>query len=99
MTVQNLFTVYDAKAEAYLQTFQLPTTAMAVRVFAECCNSKDHQFGKHPSDYTLFHLGTFDELNGGINSHAPKSLGNAVEFVKNDKHNDSPSLTAIGGSQ
>jgi len=89
MTVHNLFSVHDAKADAYLPTFQLPTTAMAVRVFAECANSKDHQFGKYPSDFTLFHLGTFDELNGGINSHAPKSLGNAVEFVKFNKQTDS----------
>lgn len=57
----NVFSIYDSKANAYLPPFFLPTVAMAVRAFSDCVNSDDHQFGKHPSDFTLWHLGTWDD--------------------------------------
>jgi len=56
-----IFSIFDGKALAYLPPFYLAETAMAVRVFGDCVNSNDHQFGKHPGDYTLFELGTFDD--------------------------------------
>ncbi len=56
-----IFSIFDSKAGAYLPPFCLGQTAMALRVFSDCVNSGDHQFGKHPGDYTLFELGTFDD--------------------------------------
>ena len=78
-----IFSVYDAKAEAYLPPFILPKTEMAQRVFSDCVNSEDHQFGRHPADYTLFHLGTFDDITGEFEPHrnVKQSLGSGVEYV------------------
>jgi len=56
-----MFSVFDVKAMCYLPPFCLPETGMALRVFGDCVNSSDHQFGKHPGDYTLFELGSFDD--------------------------------------
>ncbi len=56
-----IFSIFDVKAQAYLPPFCLGETGMAVRVFSDCVNSSDHQFGKHPGDYTLFELGSFDD--------------------------------------
>jgi len=56
-----MFSIFDVKAQAYLPPFVLPSEAMAIRVFGDCVNSNDHQFAKHPGDYTLFKLGTFDD--------------------------------------
>jgi len=55
---------------------------MAKRAFADCVNSKDHQFGKNPHDYTLFVLGDFDDATAKFTclDHA-ESLGNGVEYV------------------
>ncbi len=58
-----VFSIYDVKAKAYLPPFILPETPMAVRVFGDCVNSDDHQFGKHPGDYTLFDMGVWDDSN------------------------------------
>lgn len=60
----NVFSVYDNKAKAYLPPFIMHNDAMAVRVFGDCVNSEDHQFGKHPDDYTLFRIGVFDDVKG-----------------------------------
>lgn len=78
-----IFSVYDSKAQAYLPPFFLPKEAMAIRIFAECCNSPEHQFGKHPADYTLFHIGSFDDWDGDILAIQPqKNLGNGLHLVK-----------------
>lgn len=76
------FTVYDEKAEAYLPPFILPTRAMAGRLFADCINDNNHAFGKHPHDYTLFQLGTFDDSSAAVNIKL-EPIGNGVEFIQN----------------
>ena len=80
-----LFTIYDEKAEVFLPPFFVPTIGIATRAFVDCINSDDHQFGKHPSDYTLFQLGSFDDSNAELEHLPKKSIGNGVEFV-NPEH-------------
>lgn len=75
-----LFSIYDEKARAYLPPFILPERGQAIRIFTDCVNSNDHQFGKHPSDYTLFELGTFDDSSSEI-SRQRSAVGNGVEFI------------------
>lgn len=57
---QQVFTVYDSKAEQYLQPFVTNTVGVAERMFTELVNSEGHQFNRHPADYTLYRIGTFD---------------------------------------
>lgn len=79
--IHKIYTIYDEKAEAYLPPFFLPNDAMAIRTFSDCVQSPEHQFGKHPSDYTLMSSGHFDDLSGEfIIAANNKSLGNGVEF-------------------
>jgi len=81
----HLFTIFDEKAEVFLPPFFSPTIGIATRAFADTINSHDHQFSKHPSDYTLFQLGFFDDHDAHMESGVKKSLGNGVEFL-NPKH-------------
>lgn len=81
-----MFTIYDQKAEAYLPPFFMPTAGMATRTFADCVNQEDHRFNAHPSDYTLFEIGTFDDSTGTIEPETvPKSYGTGVEFIEQPK--------------
>ena len=77
-----LFTVYDEKAEIFLPPFFVPTIGLATRAFADCVNAPDHQFGKHPHDYSLFQLGHFDDHTAEMVAADKKSLGNGVEYVE-----------------
>lgn len=82
----NVFSIHDAKAEAFLPPFILPNDQMAMRVFADCINSDEHQFGKNPEDYTLFVLGQFDDAAGKfLMQRTKQSLGNGVEFRSLDR--------------
>lgn len=76
-----LYCVHDVKAAAYLQPFVLPNDAVAIRTFGDMVNQEGHGFHAHPSDYTLFYVGSFDSGSGCITSDEPVSLGNGVAFV------------------
>ena len=83
-----LFTVYDTKAEIFLPPFFVPTVGIATRAFSDAINNEDHQFGKHPHDYTLFRLGYFDDSNAEMVNNDKISLGNGVEFVHQTPSNE-----------
>lgn len=80
----SIFSIFDSKADAYINPFFLPNQALAMRAFADCVNSESHQFGMNPHDYTLFLVGSFDSDSGTFETHSPRSLGNGVEFVRSD---------------
>lgn len=92
--IHHIFTIFDQKAEAFLPPFFLPKKAMATRVFANCINDETHQFNKHPDDYTLFCIGTFDDNEASISPTIPQSLGNGVIFIKPDLADNDPDLFA-----
>ncbi len=79
--MQLIYTVHDVKAETFMPPFFVPSKGLAIRAFEDCVNSKDHHFGKHPADYTLFHLGFFDTDTGEFDLIDKQSVGNGVEFV------------------
>lgn len=77
-----IFAIHDSKAEAFLPPVFLPTDGQAKRTFADACNDSSHDFGKHPEDYCLFLLGTYDDSTGLINrKEAPLSLGLGIEYL------------------
>ncbi len=85
MMKHKLFSIFDVKAQAYLPPFCLPERGMAIRVFGDCVNSSDHQFGKHPGDYTLFELGSFDDSVCVVScSPSAMKVVNGLEVVVQD---------------
>lgn len=77
------FSVYDSKAEMYMRPFLFQSNAEAVRSFSDLCNDTDTLCGKHPEDFTLFHLGEFNDQDGSITtSGVLATLGNGVEYVQ-----------------
>lgn len=76
-----VFSIFDIKAGAYLQPFFMATTGQALRAFTDSVNDKQSQFHKHPGDYTLFELGSYDDSVGKFkNLDALKPLGTAQEM-------------------
>lgn len=78
----NVFTVFDSAASAYLEPFFAPTLEFALRGFREAVNKEGHQFAKFPEDYTLFHIGEFDQGTGALKPCEPRSLGVALTLVE-----------------
>ena len=79
----NIYAVYDDKVEAFLQPFFLSTHGAAIRGIMECLDDPQHNFHKHAADFTLFHIGTFDESTGQIKSEEViHNLGNLQDWKK-----------------
>ncbi len=78
-----IFSVFDSKAEAYIQPFFSQTIGTALRDFEAAVNTETHQFSKYAADYTLFHLGDFEQATAKWTlKDAPVNLGNALTFMK-----------------
>lgn len=81
--LHKVFTVYDAKTEAYLPPFYSISVGQAERSFSDACNDSSHEFHKHAEDFTLFQIGEFDDAKGHFTMlKAPYSLGTAIAFKK-----------------
>lgn len=77
-----LFSIHDAKAEAYLNPLTMQSKGEAVRAFDQACQDKESNFYKYPHDFTLVELGTWDQLTARIDLYSsPVILHNASEFV------------------
>ncbi len=82
--IQLIFTIHDAKAQAYLPPFFMHSAAVAVRTFKDCVNAENHQFQKNPEDYILFEIGSFNDENAEIVNHTvPISHGRGLEYRVN----------------
>ncbi len=76
-----MFCVYDSKVEAYLPPWYQQTTAAGIRAFSDTVMDETTMLSKHPADYTLFEIGTFDQDTGRCEMYeANRNLGCAVEF-------------------
>lgn len=81
--IQKIFAVRDSKTEAFLQPFFMPARGAAIRGFTDAVNDPSHGMGKHPEDYTLFEIGSFDDESGALVSHpSPQSIGSGFEFLR-----------------
>lgn len=63
--IVKIFSIRDAKAEAYMQPFMMQTRGQAIRSFGDHARDVSSQVSKHPEDYALFEIGEFDD-NAGI---------------------------------
>lgn len=80
-----IFTVYDCKAEAYMDPFASQSAGTAIRMFERMCNDEKSVFCRNAEDFTLFECGEFDTQKGEIFPHKTAiSLVRAIELKKSN---------------
>jgi len=78
----NIYSVFDSKAQTFCRPFFSNNDQTAMRDFASAANDHNLDIGRHPTDFTLFRLGSFQDVTGLITIEAtPVSLGLASSFV------------------
>lgn len=80
-----IYSVYDSKANAYLQPFFSENAATARRAIGPVVHDENHLFHKYGEDYSLFEIGEFDENNGQITPQTLKSICNLWELRDENK--------------
>lgn len=78
---QQLFAIKDTALNSFLQVFQAPTTGAANRAFADGVNDNQTPMNKHPEDYELYELGTWDQDSGLIEPQTPKMIARARDVI------------------
>lgn len=80
--IQLVFGVRDTKAQAFMQPFFSNSVGAAIRAFGDAIADEKSPLGKHPADYILYQLGTFDDEGGRFEpSEIIKLLANGADFV------------------
>ena len=79
---KKVYSVYDAKAEGYLDPFMAMTDGLAIRMFASAANDAQHDFHRYAADYTLFRIGTYHVDTGFYTQdQAHTNLGTALSMI------------------
>lgn len=71
-----VYSIYDEKALCYGLPFFQKTDGIAIRLFNDLVNDPDSSLYKHPSDYKLYRIGSFEELSALIEPVTPLFLAN-----------------------
>lgn len=61
-----IFSVFDSKAKAFMQPFYATAPGLAQRMFRDLVNGGQGAVSQYPEDFTLFHIGTFDDATGQV---------------------------------
>lgn len=80
--VLNVFTIRDAKSEAYNAPFFKLTEAEAIRDFTRLAKDSKTMVAEFPSDFDLYSIGVFDDQTGKINAHdTPRHIVKAINLL------------------
>ena len=78
---RKVFSVFDSVAKVYGMPFVFVHEGEAMRWLNDMVRDDRSLLSKHPEDYKLYRLGTFDDIAGKFNIQEPEFLCNAVDFV------------------
>lgn len=57
---------FDSAAGVYQRPFFLGADGEATRLFVDLVNEKDHAMNRHPNDYSIFRIGSFNDVSGRL---------------------------------
>lgn len=77
-----VFSVKDRVADSFDNPFFMPAVGMAIRGFTDAINDDKTHLYKHPDDYDLYRIGTFDPLTGALTPELPVQLALGKELVR-----------------
>lgn len=80
--ITKAFACFDSKSVSFGVPFFNQVPAVAVRMFTDLVNDNTSIISRHPEDFTLFEVGSFDDIKGVLLPlGAPVNLGVASVFV------------------
>ena len=80
-----MYSIYDSKAEAFMEPYFATTPGLALRAFSNGANNKETTIGKYPNDFVLYEVGQFDDQTGDLDNYTEnKNLGIAIEYIESE---------------
>lgn len=75
-----VFAVFDKKSELHNLPFFMQTTGEALRAFMDLVRDEKTVLFRHPEDFKLVRLGTFDNKGGSFKMSEAVTVAHADEF-------------------
>ena len=82
----NAYTIYDVASGIYMRPFFSQADGQAVRGFKDIATDAEHEIGKHPEDYTLYRIGSYNDTTGALIGENPEKLMTGLEAVSLDRN-------------
>lgn len=94
-----IFTIFDKAAKAFQRPFTSPEQGIATRAIQDLVNEPGHELNKHPGDYTLYEIGTFDDNKGIVEPYpTPDLVMHCAAMVADNARPLFPEDEKVGGS-
>lgn len=74
--------VRDRVADSFDQPFFMPHLNVGIRAFSDAINNPESHLSKHPDDYDLYRIGTFDPLTGLLVAETPSQIALGKEQLR-----------------
>lgn len=79
----NMYAIKDRQLDAFMLPFPAQTNGAAIRSFGNHTKEEGHPVAQHPDDYSLYHLGDYDDQVGKMTSlETPVKIAEASDFTK-----------------
>jgi len=80
--VLKIYSILDVKGSIYGQPFFMTQNGLALRAFSDLVEDPKTTVNKHPEDFKLYELGTYDDCSGlFVSLPKPEFLANATDFI------------------
>lgn len=77
-----VFSIFDEKAKVFSNPFYMGHNGQALRAFSDLVQDKQSSIAKHPGDYKLYLLGTFNDVSGKFTSlNETEFLAHASDYI------------------
>lgn len=82
--MKNVYAIRDNKMASFDKPVVIENDEVAVRCFGDLMVSGgDTVYSKHPADFSIYRLGSFDDKTGKfVNDDCPTLLATGSDFVK-----------------
>lgn len=90
------FSLLDLKTGHFNVPFFMPHTQLAIRAVVDLAADANTTVGRHPSDFALCEVGTFDDQTGSFSVLMPTQLGVVTSFLSPTSDQSSLPLFAAG---
>lgn len=77
----NMYSIFDTASGVYERPFCFQSDGQASRAFSDIANDPEHPIGKHPEDYSLVRIGTYDDNKGRLVPEEVEVLMTGLEAV------------------
>lgn len=86
--IQRAYSILDTKAQVFYTPFFAVNDATALRIVADTASDLQTVIGRHPEDFVVYHVGTWNDANGFFEPGVPENIATVVNLLGSRSQTD-----------